>query len=118
MSAPSPERAGIRYVQADGLRLRTSVQGSGPPVLLLTGIGASLERAAPFERALHPYGIQTVAVHAPRTGESAPYPWPRRMPGIARTIVHVLDALGYPEVDLGGPVAGRAGRRRRPRALQ
>ena len=61
MSAPSAERAGIRYVQADGLRLRTSLlQGSGRP-LLLTGTGASLALAAPFERALHPYGIQTVA---------------------------------------------------------
>jgi hypothetical protein len=61
VSAPSAERAGISYVQADGLRLRTSLlRGSGRP-LLLTETGASLALAAPFERALHPYGIQTVA---------------------------------------------------------
>ncbi len=102
MSARSPERTGIRYVRADGLRMRASVQGTGRPLLLLTGIGASLDLAAPFERALHPYGIQTIAVDAPGTGESAPYPRPRRMRGIARTITHVLDALGYPQVDLLG----------------
>jgi poly(3-hydroxyalkanoate) depolymerase len=102
VSAPSPERAGIRYVQADGLRLRASVQGTGRPLLILTGIGASLELAAPFERALHPYGIQTIAVDAPGTGESAPYRCPRRMRGIARTMEHLLDALGYERVDLLG----------------
>jgi len=102
VSARSPDPAGIRYVQADGLRLRTSVQGNGRPLLILTGIGASLDLAAPFERALHPYGIQTIAVDAPGTGESAAYSRPRRMPGIARTMEGVLDALGYAEVDLLG----------------
>lgn len=102
MSAPSPDRDGIRYVPVDGLRLRTSVQGTGRPLLILTGIGASLELTAPFERALHPYGIQTVTVDAPGTGESAPYRCPRRMRGIARTMEQVLDALGYDQVDLLG----------------
>jgi poly(3-hydroxyalkanoate) depolymerase len=102
VSPPSPERAGIRYVRADGLRLRTSVQGTGRPLLILTGIGASLELAAPLERVLHPYGIQTIAVDAPGTGESASYRCPRRMGGIARTMEQVLDALGYDRVDLLG----------------
>ena len=102
MSARSPDRAGIRYVHADGLRLRTSVRGQGRPLLLLTGIGASLELAVPFERALHPYGVQTIAVDAPGTGQSAPYPRPRRMPGLARTIERTLDALGFGKVDLLG----------------
>src|SRR5918993_3839078 len=93
---------GIRYVTADGMRLRTSIQGVGRPLLLLTGIGASVELAAPFEQALHPFGIQTIAVDAPGTGESAPYPRPRRMSGLARTIEGVLDALGYQRVDLLG----------------
>jgi poly(3-hydroxyoctanoate) depolymerase len=94
--------AGIRYVDADGLRLRTAVRGAGRPLLILTGIGASLELSAPFERALHPYGIQTIAVDAPGTGKSTPYRRPRRMPGLARTIERVLDALGYQQVDLFG----------------
>jgi pimeloyl-ACP methyl ester carboxylesterase len=43
-------------------------------------------------------------------GESSNYRWPPRMPGIAHTVVHMLDALGYDRVDvlgvsLGGVVA-------------
>jgi len=97
---------GIRYVEADGLRLRTAVRGTGRPLLVLTGIGASLELAAPFERALHPFGIQTIAVDAPGTGKSAPYRRPRRMRGLARTIERTLDALGYQTVDLLGASFG------------
>ena len=40
MSAPSPD---IRFVDVDGVRLRTSVAGSGRPLLLITGLGASLD---------------------------------------------------------------------------
>jgi pimeloyl-ACP methyl ester carboxylesterase len=82
--SPSPERTGLRHVQVDGLRLRTC-RAPASPLLILTGIGASLELTAPFERALHPYGMQTIAVDAPGTGDSAPYRRPRRMPGVART---------------------------------
>ena len=106
MPARSPDDTGIRYVDADGLRLRTAVRGVGRPLLLLTGIGASLELAAPFERTLHPLGIQTIAVDAPGTGKSARYPWPRRMRGLARTVERTLDALGYQQVDLLGASFG------------
>ena len=54
--------------------------------------------------------MQTVAFDAPGIGESTAYTLPRRMPGIARTIEAMLDALGYDRVDvlgvsLGGVVA-------------
>jgi poly(3-hydroxyalkanoate) depolymerase len=100
--AHSRDDTGIRYVEADGLRLRTAVHGTGRPLLILTGIGASLELGAPFARALHPFGIQTIAVDAPGTGKSTAYPRPRRMPGLARTMERTLDALGYQQVDLLG----------------
>ncbi|MGO9960291.1 MAG: alpha/beta fold hydrolase [Solirubrobacteraceae bacterium] len=92
----------IRYVDVDGVRLRTSIRGVGRPLLLLTGIGAGLELAAPFEHALNPYGVQTIAADAPGTGASTRYRRPRRMPGLARTFELMLDALGYGQVDVLG----------------
>jgi poly(3-hydroxyoctanoate) depolymerase len=107
VSVPSPD---IRFVDADGARLRTSVAGSGRPLLIITGLGASLELAYPLERELNSHGIQTISYDAPGVGESMPYPWPRRMRGVARTAERLLDALGYRTVDvfgvsLGGVVA-------------
>ncbi len=97
-------------MEVDGVRLRTSVRGSGRPLLLVTGLGASLDLAEPFERELTARGIQAVAFDAPGVGESAAYRWPRRMPGVARMVERMLDALGYDRVDvlgvsLGGVVA-------------
>ncbi len=110
MSAPSPDRATIRFVDADGVRLRTSVRGNGPPLLLITGLGANLELAGPFERELTARGVQVIGFDAPGIGQSTPYHRPRRMPGFARTVERMLDALGYDRVDvlgvsLGGVVA-------------
>jgi hypothetical protein len=65
VSAPLPESApSIRYVDVDGVRLRTSVRGAGSPLLLLTGIGAPLELSAPLERALNGHGVQPIALDA------------------------------------------------------
>jgi poly(3-hydroxyoctanoate) depolymerase len=100
--APSPEQPRIRYVEVDGLRLRTSSRGTGSPLLLLTGIGASLELSAPIERALNAHGVQTLALDAPGTGGSSRYDRPRRMPGLARTVERTLEALGYDHVDVLG----------------
>jgi poly(3-hydroxyoctanoate) depolymerase len=92
----------IRYVDVDGARLRTSVRGTGAPLLVLTGIGASLELSVPLEQALNANGVQTLALDAPGTGKSSPYRRPRRMPGLARTVERTLDALGYERVDVLG----------------
>jgi poly(3-hydroxyalkanoate) depolymerase len=110
VSAPSPDPAGIRFIDVDGVRLRTSIRGSGPPVLLITGLGASLDLAQPFERELTARGVQAIAFDAPGVGESTAYPLPRRMPGIVRTIQAMLAALDYERVDvlgvsLGGVIA-------------
>ncbi len=98
--------ADIRYVDVDGVRLRTSIRGVGRPLLLLTGIGASLGLSVPFEDALHPHGVQTIAVDAPGTGGSTRYRRPRRMPGLARTFELLLDALDYEQVDVLGASFG------------
>ncbi len=94
--------AEMRYVCVDGVRLRTSVRGLGRPLLLLTGIGASLDLSTPFEDALNRHDLQTIAVDAPGTGKSTRYRRPRRMAGIARTFELMLDALGYEQVDVFG----------------
>ena len=86
MSARSRDPATIRFVDVDGVRLRTSVRGSGPPLLVITGLGASLDVAEPFERELVERGIQVVSFDAPGVGESTAYGWPRRMPGVAGTV--------------------------------
>jgi poly(3-hydroxyalkanoate) depolymerase len=110
VSAPSPDGAAIRFIEVDGVRLRTSVRGTGPPVLLITGLGASLDLARPFERELTARGVQAITFDAPGVGQSTAYAWPRRMPGIARTVWRMLDVLGYHRVDvlgvsLGGVIA-------------
>lgn len=102
--------AHVRTVEVGEVRLRTSVRGEGRPLLLVTGLGASLDLAEPFERALAARGRQVISFDAPGIGGSTPYRSPRRMPGLVRTVTGMLDALGYDEVDvfgvsLGGVVA-------------
>jgi poly(3-hydroxyalkanoate) depolymerase len=115
VSAPSREPERIRFVDVDGVRLRTSVRGSGPPLLLITGLGASLDLAEPFERELVRRGRQVVSFDAPGVGESTPYLVPRRMRGAARTVAKMAAALGYHRMDvlgvsLGGVVAQQLAR--------
>ena len=102
--------AEVRTIQVGEVRLRTSVRGSGRPLLLITGLGASLELAEAFEEELVARGRQVISFDAPGIGGSTPYRSPRRMPGLVRTVVGLLDALGLDEVDvfgvsLGGVVA-------------
>jgi poly(3-hydroxyoctanoate) depolymerase len=110
VSAPSPDQQQIRFVEVDGVRLRTSVRGQGPPLLLITGLGASLDLAEAFERELTVLGVQAVSFDAPGVGQSTAYRRPRRMRGVASTVEQLLDALGYDQIDvlgvsLGGVIA-------------
>jgi poly(3-hydroxyoctanoate) depolymerase len=106
VSAPSPDQQQIRFVEVDGVRLRTSVRGQGPPLLLITGLGASLDLAEPFERELTTLGVQAISFDAPGVGQSTAYRRPRRMRGVASTVEQLLDALGYDQVDLLGVSLG------------
>lgn len=99
---PVPSAEGIRFVDVEDVRLRVSVCGTGRPLLLIMGIGASLDLWAPFEAALDGYGFSTVSYDAPGVGESTRHRVPRRIPGMARTVVRLLDALGYDRVDVLG----------------
>jgi poly(3-hydroxyalkanoate) depolymerase len=88
------------YLSSDGARLRYSVEGSGPPLLLTSGIGASLELAQPLRDAL--VGRSTIAWDAPGAGASSV---PRRRPSlrlVAEYGVALLDELGLDQVDVMG----------------
>jgi poly(3-hydroxyalkanoate) depolymerase len=92
----------IRHLEVDGVRLRVAIRGRGRPLLLLMGIGGNLEMWQPFEERLDASLVQTITVDAPGTGGSQGYPYPRRMPGLARTMARLLDALDCSTVDVLG----------------
>jgi poly(3-hydroxyoctanoate) depolymerase len=90
----------VDYVSSGGARLRYSVVGTGPPLLLTSGIGASLELTQPLRDALA--GRSTIAWDAPGAGASSV---PRRRPSlrlVAEYAVAVLDDLGLERVDVMG----------------
>jgi len=90
------------FVEVDGARMRVSIEGAGRgrPLLLLNGIGAGLELFAPFRARLGE--IETIAVDIPGTGGSPATALPKRLCGIARLLVSLLDVLGYAKVDVLG----------------
>jgi poly(3-hydroxyalkanoate) depolymerase len=81
------------FVEVDGLRLRVSIRGTGRPLLLFNGIGASLEIFDPLRREMH--DTETIAIDMPGSGSSQAtlLPWP--LCGLARLAGKVLDVLGY-----------------------
>jgi poly(3-hydroxyalkanoate) depolymerase len=110
VSERSPDQATIRIVDVDGVRLRTSVRGSGPTLLLISGLGASLDVAEPFERELVARGLQVISFDAPGVGGSTAYTRPRRLRGVADTVRMMVERLGHDRiavlgVSLGGAVA-------------
>ena len=102
MTAAASARAGWRdeYVTAAGLRLRVGRHGSGPPLLLITGIGAHLDMWAPF--AAHAGERELVAFDPPGAGLSQRPGLPLRMSGLARVVTAMLDVLGLERVDVLG----------------
>jgi poly(3-hydroxyalkanoate) depolymerase len=106
--------AEVRSVQLGGQLLRVGVRPglSGPaagsegqsprvPLLLINGIGASLELLAPFVAELDP-AIEVIRFDPPGVGGSAPSPMPYRFSGLCRLIARLLDELGYDQVDVLG----------------
>ena len=79
--------------------------GSGPPLLLINGIGANLEVFDPFLDALDDIGgqkIGTIRFDVPGVGGSPPSLFPLRFSGLARLVAQLLDAVGQQEVDVLG----------------
>ena len=104
----------MRSVQVGGQLLRVAVRpglsGPGPgsgrqparvPLLLINGIGASLELLDPFVAELDP-AIEVIRFDPPGVGGSAPSPMPYRFSGLCRLIARLLDELGHDQVDVLG----------------
>jgi poly(3-hydroxyoctanoate) depolymerase len=96
-------------VRAAGLRLRVARTGSGPPLVLVTGIGANLDMWEPFV-GLVP-GREVIAFDPPGAGGSQRPLRPLRMPGLAAAVISLLDELDLGVVDVLGYSFGGASHR-------
>ena len=85
------------FVEVSGLRLRVGRHGEGPPLLLITGIGANLDMWAPLERLLP--GRELVAFDAPGVGLSQRPSRPLRMGGLSRIVRELMDVLALERAD-------------------
>jgi poly(3-hydroxyoctanoate) depolymerase len=89
--------------------LRVARVGRGSPLLLINGLGASLEMWQPLVEELAGEH-EVIAFDLPGTGRSARPRWPVRMPQLAALVTELLDQLGHRRLDvlgysLGGVVA-------------
>jgi len=106
-----PSSAGMssetsEFVTVDGIRLRVRVRGSGPPLLLVMGLGGSIELWDPLVEAIE--GRETIAYDAPGTGESELPGRPLSMSQLAAVADGLVLQLGYDRVDLLGVSFGGA----------
>jgi poly(3-hydroxyoctanoate) depolymerase len=101
-------------MSADGVELFVRERGSGRPLLVLNGLGGTVEMLEALEERLAT-GARTITFELPGSGRS---PTPRRPLSIAalgRLCVALLDELGHKEADvlgfsLGGIVAQQLAR--------
>jgi poly(3-hydroxyoctanoate) depolymerase len=101
-----PPRSRDRLVDVGGVRLRARVRGEGRPLLLITGLGASLDVWEPLERALT--GCQTISYDHPGVGGSSMPLRPLRMRGLAELAARLLGQLGHDRADVVGVSLGGA----------
>jgi poly(3-hydroxyoctanoate) depolymerase len=95
-------------VEVRGQRLHVSIEGHGPPLLLINGLGGSIPNWSPLRRELE--GFTTIAFDAPGTGRSPGSCLPISIPGMARLAAGLLDELEVGRtsvlgVSLGGLIA-------------
>jgi poly(3-hydroxyalkanoate) depolymerase len=88
------------------MSLRVVVKGRGQPLLLLSGIGASIEMWRPFESLI--CGSTTISLDLPGVGQSPRTGAPVRMRRLASIVAAALDELGFPRVDVLGYSFGGA----------
>jgi poly(3-hydroxyalkanoate) depolymerase len=94
----------VRVVVVGSQPLRVAVRPGDPtrtPLLLVNGIGASLELLQPLVDALDT-SLEVVRFDPPGVGGSPLPDLPYRLPRLARLLARLLDRLGYGTVDLLG----------------
>ena len=97
-------RSVTRTVVVGRTPLRIAIRagtGSGPPLLLANGIGASLETFDPLLAALDP-AIEVIRFDVPGVGGSPLPPRPYRFGGLAHLLAGLLDHLGHDQADILG----------------
>jgi poly(3-hydroxyalkanoate) depolymerase len=100
--AVRPARRGLRLGRGPSATGRgPSAAGRRPPLLLINGIGASLELLEPFVRELDP-ATEVIRFDPPGVGGSAPPASPYRFTGLCSLIAGMLTELGYGQVDVLG----------------
>jgi poly(3-hydroxyalkanoate) depolymerase len=93
----------LRTVTVGGQALRVAIRPGrdGVPLLLINGIGASLELLTPFVDALDP-AIEVVRFDVPGVGGSPLPARPYRFTGLCALIGRMLTTLGYGQADVLG----------------
>ena len=99
-----------RYATIDGRRVRLRIQGEGPPVLLINGLGGNVATWSPLLAQLD--GFEVITFDAPGVGRSQSPRRPYSIDLIADVAGQVAEAAGHKRVDvlgysLGGAVAQR-----------
>ena len=102
----SPAEPEIRFVEAGGTRVRVSVAGIGPPLLLMAGIGGNIEMWEPLTRLLGHRRL--IAFDAPGAGATPPLRGRVRMARLADVVAELVDRLGCGRVDVLGYSFGGA----------
>jgi pimeloyl-ACP methyl ester carboxylesterase len=111
-----PDRLKFRTLDTDCGRVSTFEAGSGEPIVMIHGLGATKAEFLPSVPALAP-GFRTIAIDLPGFGDSdKPFPAPYDARFFARWVEALLDALELDRVHLlghsmGGRVALEVGMR-------
>lgn len=90
------------------------IAGDGPPLLLIAGLGATIDMWPAVEERLR--GRTTISFDPPGVGESDMPLVPLRLPALARIACEIVSEVGYGRVDvlgysLGGAIAQEVARR-------
>jgi len=94
----------VRSMVVDGHQLRVAVRpgtSGRPPLLLVNGIGASLELLQPFVDELDA-ALEVIRFDVPGVGGSPLPGRPYRFTGLCRLMAHLLTALGHDQADVLG----------------